>query len=652
MWCSRLPYDNAAFEKVVGVKYSLRREKDFVGLSSILSCVDISAGISSYVPANAEKSKWWKVQEADQEIRDAFVIYGGRAPVLYDLSAIDEYRTDEAKVPADTFLIVDTTNATYGRVKEDTRLGQKREVIGIVPVVTTAANALYAQSLIQLDLGEISAYESLRYDVLSSLVATSSDGSTLSIDGVEMVNGGLSSDDLVKRINTDSYYSMITSIPSLSANILSIFNDGSKELYEDKAECERVFNLYTNPESDYYLSSLEGYDVFGLNTAYQVSAMVKNRIGWHVEFKETVPGTLTGDALALFTQLNEWAQDDKFIYTCYADACGVGVEIAKDAIQKDCIKNILGEGKVEPVVCADYTAGYSEFIRQYHDKDSRDAKYNELLSDENAISVASADILSGFVSDDPEKAMFWAILSAEMVSCNEALDESDPRYGIHGIDFDDSVPETMALDAANYFSTIHPSESGGFEADHLKDIGVVVYRCYLDPAEGNKVSYEPVEAFCGSLCKDDKDPNTGVTKFIDTIVNTNSQYINFFSNCFTSTASKKFYKDDCDILIASPERGAVLGLYSPMTKEDISITKSIYDGLNKAFEKVSDINKMQIDIVCDAGISNIASYLKAIFGDKGPYDLMITDDLGNSMLGMWKCKKYDDPSVKTWKTVV
>jgi len=50
------------------------------------------------------------------------LIVGGRQPVLYDLSAIDEYRTDENKVPANTFLIVDTTNATYGRVPEDTRM--------------------------------------------------------------------------------------------------------------------------------------------------------------------------------------------------------------------------------------------------------------------------------------------------------------------------------------------------------------------------------------------------------------------------------------------------------------------------------------------------------------------------------------------------
>jgi len=90
----------------------------------------------------------------------------------------------------------------------------------------------------------------------------------------------------------------------------------------------------------------------------------------------------------------------------------------------------------------------------------------------------------------------------------------------HALDGDDSVPTTLALDAGNYFSTIQPASDGeGFDPEHLKDIGVVVYKTWLDPSEGNKVSYEPVEAYCGSLYKDAKDPNTGVSKFIDTIIN-------------------------------------------------------------------------------------------------------------------------------------
>ena len=226
-------------------------------------------------------------------------------------------------------------------------------------------------------------------------------------------------------------------------------------------------------------------------------------------------------------------------------------------------------------------------------------------------------------------------------------------FGYHEKNYNDAVPQTIGLNAANFFPAIQPAVEGdGLDPEHLKDIGVVVYRAYLDAAEGNKVSIEPVEAFAGSLYKDDKDPNTGVTKFIDTIINSQSKYINFFSNCFSSTSSKKYYKDTCDMLYAEPQRGSCLGLYSPMTKKDISISKSILDGLNKAYDKVADVNLLDIDIVPDAGIANIASYIKAIFGEKGPYDLSITDSLGNSLLGMWTCKKATEDHVKMWKTIL
>ena len=248
----------------------------------------------------------------------------------------------------------------------------------------------------------------------------------------------------------------------------------------------------------------------------------------------------------------------------------------------------------------------------------------------------------------------YSVVSSWTASCKSEIPEDDPRYGWHGKDFDDNVPDTLALDAAQFFSVIHasPEEGKALDTEHLKDIGVVVYRAYLDVANGNLVSFEPVEAYCGSLCKDDKDPNTGVSKFIDDIINTQSKYIHFFSNCFNAANDKRFYHDECDILLAPPSQCAALGLYTPMTKKDISISKSILDGMNKAFDKVKNINNLDIDIVPDAGISNIASYLKAIFGDKGPYDLNITDDLGNSLLGRWTCKSANDNSVKIWKSVV
>ena len=62
---------------------------------------------------------------------------------------------------ADHFIIVDTTGSTLGKITEDYRKGIDRELIGIVPVVTTAANALLAQTMITVGNNEVSAYESI-----------------------------------------------------------------------------------------------------------------------------------------------------------------------------------------------------------------------------------------------------------------------------------------------------------------------------------------------------------------------------------------------------------------------------------------------------------------------------------------------------------
>ena len=520
---------------MVGIKYVVEYGNNIEKLSEL-------SGIQSYTSS---------LVSADPELNDVAIIRGGKTPMLYDLSAIDEFRTDEAKVPANTFLIVDTTGATYNQVVEDYRKGQKREVIGIIPIVTTAANALYAQNYINLnnnELSDVNKFESLCGESLIALNATNSEGQTLNIDGVEMTTDGLLSNDLVSYIATDSYFHNVTDI---SVNVLS-----------------------TNDET-------------------------QNSIATYLESIG-----LTGNVFK-----------DEGTAMLYVPSVAIQLSAPEASFSISAI-----EDSTTP---------------------SADTTYSIVSAAMLPLSVTLDDVLS----DDN----IIAILKAN----NYEPSELSTQFGWHGLNGDDSVPNTIALDAANYFPTIQPAADGeGLDPEHLKDIGVVVYRAYLDPSEGNKVSVEPVEAYAGSLYKDDKDPNTGVTKFIDTIINSQSQYINFFSNCFSAPLAKKYYKDTCDILICPPKQGAVLGLYSPMTKKDISISKSILDGMNKAFDKVSDINKRDIDIVPDAGISNIASYIKAIFGEKGPYDLSITDDLGNSLLGMWTCKKATDPHVKMWKTVL
>ena len=540
---ARLPYDNAAFEKMPGIKYTL--EYNVQTLQEAIAEVSCS-----YAKA---------LTAVDSELNEVGIIRGGRTPVLYDLSSIDMFRTDEKKVPADTFLIVDKTGQTYKRVVEDTRKGVAREVIGIIPIVTTAANALYAQNYISCEVQDVRRFESIGGSYFQTLSVTDEDGQTLTIDGYTMANDGLSATDVTKYIATDTYYSYVSSIDL--SNVLMVSDDGTVK--------EAVASAFVSAQTieDYPCLSSKNDVVKKLSAVADILSVDSDKL--------SISSLTADDGKRWFTIVSAYLSD--------------------------------------------------------------------LCIEENALS-------------DYEKIL---TSNGYMMSSLQSM------YGWHGVGGDDAVPQTIALDAAAFFPSILPSQdsSGGLDPEHLKDIGVVVFKAYLDPAEGNKVSLEPVEAYAGSLFKDDKDPNTGVSKFIDTIINTNSKYINFFSNCFSTPAAKNFYQKDCDILIMAssskdekgnwiPVTGACLGLYTPMTKKDISISRSIFDGLNKCFDKIQNINDWTIDIIPDAGVANIASFIKALFGEKGQYDLGITDALGNSLLPAWSCKSASDEHVQMWKTIL
>ena len=143
---ARLPYDNESFEQMIAYKYKV---------NSLTG--DLSA------------TKWNAIAKVDDEIQQYCTINAYEHPYLISLSSVEEYRTDEAKVKADHFVIVDTTGSTLGKITEDSRKGIDRELIGIVPVVTTAANALLAQTMITVGNNEVSAYESIAAKQLGTI---------------------------------------------------------------------------------------------------------------------------------------------------------------------------------------------------------------------------------------------------------------------------------------------------------------------------------------------------------------------------------------------------------------------------------------------------------------------------------------------------
>jgi Phage tail sheath protein FI len=210
----------------------------------------------------------------------------------------------------------------------------------------------------------------------------------------------------------------------------------------------------------------------------------------------------------------------------------------------------------------------------------------------------------------------------------------------------DDFFDSLAIDADGFFPPITLQADGGFDRENMRKIGLVVVQAYLDASEGNKISFQILESFVGSLERGSKNPNTNADTFIDTVVNENSEYVNLFSNCVPTEAMKDAFNKNVDILVIPHDDAKVgmLGFFKDMCQKDIDISESILKGMDIMFDKVSDINERELDIVVDGGVSNIAQYIRTVCGGRGKYEPASPE------AAVWKCRK--DSDVKMWKTVI
>ena len=180
---------------------------------------------------------------------------------------------------------------------------------------------------------------------------------------------------------------------------------------------------------------------------------------------------------------------------------------------------------------------------------------------------------------------------------------------IEDLDPNDKDALTLSKYATGFFPSIYSRADGSFDRDRLKNIGVVIFKGWVDAESGNKIKYEPVEAFAGSLKSDDVDPVTGVSRFIDDIINTNSKTIEFYSNCFNDD---KIDYESTALLDANELTSYAIGFTEIQAKDKNVDFNLILQSLDKIFEKNKDINEKQIDLVVDAGVSNIAQFNKIV----------------------------------------
>jgi len=91
--------------------------------------------------------------------------------------------------------------------------------------------------------------------------------------------------------------------------------------------------------------------------------------------------------------------------------------------------------------------------------------------------------------------------------------------------------------------------------------------------------------------------------------------------------------------------GTSLGFYEKDCQKDISVSESIYKALDTIFENNKDYNKFNIDLVIDAGVSNIAQFIKSVYvTGKGKFDF------DNDLSYLFKLESSS--SVTTWSQVI
>ena len=94
----------------------------------------------------------------------------------------------------------------------------------------------------------------------------------------------------------------------------------------------------------------------------------------------------------------------------------------------------------------------------------------------------------------------------------------------------------------------------------------------------------------------------------------------------------------------------MLGFYPEMAEPIITYT-TIAQSLNKIFESMKNINECDVDVVCDAGISNIAQFVKQVYDPSA--------DDGEDVGGIYQPVKYSaffkfnkNTDLAYWKTIV
>ncbi len=283
--------------------------------------------------------------------------------------------------------------------------------------------------------------------------------------------------------------------------------------------------------------------------------------------------------------------------------------------------------------------------------------YDFLLVNNNKDSVNGANENEGIVVAivDPIDAMnIQRVLSGasdtDQMDLLSGISTPDLRDYIDGNDFsvnliNDFSKSSVSEDIMRQFPAIEYLSGGSLiNKEYSHHMGIVVCQVFAGEQEEGKLKIGILEAFVGSIHNDQRDPATGQSIYLVDMVNAGSNYFQmFYNNSGGSLPTWDLETQDNNTILYKASSVYPLIGFTKLEAEKKIQGGQIKSELQKVFEKVSNIDQIQIDVVVDGGLSTIGQFTDDAGGSL--YDPITDIDPDDVII-------QDSNSLATWRDIV
>jgi hypothetical protein len=171
--------------------------------------------------------------------------------------------------------------------------------------------------------------------------------------------------------------------------------------------------------------------------------------------------------------------------------------------------------------------------------------------------------------------------------------------------------------------------------EYTNFMGISVCQSSPDANEDGRIAVTALETFFGSVHPDARDTSTGQSVYLPNIINARSRFIKMYGNSTTTLPKVDHYA------YQFPSKDAPIMAFTPDEGSPIINGGSVVNDMRLVFDKLSDIDALQLDVIADCGLTTIAQFCDDVEGgtiydpenDVDPDDICITS---SAQISTWR----------------